>query len=367
MNIVADHLRLNEPSVVVWLAQSVELLEQADEEFEKAWRACGNRQVDIARFWGASDADLLDVRDGVIVAGLAKMHAFDVRDPAAMLKVADRASLTVIDEAHQAIAPTYSSVLTALQTKRQVNALLGLTATPGRTWSDIAEDKKLSDYFEGQKVALEVEGYDDPVTFLIDNGYLARPNFRVLCGTKIDLDNREFADVSRTQEVPDSFLEKLGRSAERNRVIVDAVRDLTTRHRRVLVFAPSVHSARLLRAILSMEGVEADFVSAETPGAERDRIVRKFRSGGTRPRVLLNFGVFTTGFDAPATSAAVIGRPTLSLVLYSQMVGRATRGPKAGGNAEAEILTVVDPDLPGFGSIAEAFMNWEDVWHERSC
>jgi hypothetical protein len=44
------------------------------------------------------------------------------------------------------------------------------------------------------------------------------------------------------------------------------------------------------------------------------------------------------------------------------MVGRAIRGPRAGGNAEAEIVTVVDGELPGFGSIGDAFMNWEDIW-----
>jgi superfamily II DNA or RNA helicase len=70
----------------------------------------------------------------------------------------------------------------------------------------------------------------------------------------------------------------------------------------------------------------------------------------------------TAGFDAPRTSAALIARPTKSLVLYSQMVGRAIRGPRAGGNKEAEIVTVVDRGLPGFGSVAEAFNNWEDVW-----
>jgi len=78
--------------------------------------------------------------------------------------------------------------------------------------------------------------------------------------------------------------------------------------------------------------------------------------------VMCNYGVLTTGFDAPEISAAVIARPTKSLVLYSQMVGRATRGIKAGGNETCTISTVVDTNLPGFGDIAEAFMNWEDVW-----
>jgi hypothetical protein len=44
------------------------------------------------------------------------------------------------------------------------------------------------------------------------------------------------------------------------------------------------------------------------------------------------------------------------------MAGRALRGTKQGGNAIAEIVSVVDTNLPGFGNIAEAFTNWEDVW-----
>ena len=80
------------------------------------------------------------------------------------------------------------------------------------------------------------------------------------------------------------------------------------------------------------------------------------------PFVLNNYGVLTTGFDAPKASAVVIARPTRSLVLYSQMIGRVIRGPKAGGTETCEIVTVVDPHLPGFGSVAEAFSNWEDAW-----
>jgi hypothetical protein len=44
------------------------------------------------------------------------------------------------------------------------------------------------------------------------------------------------------------------------------------------------------------------------------------------------------------------------------MVGRAIRGVKAGGNHEAEIVTVVDSNLPGFDHISNAFFNWEDIW-----
>ena len=91
-------------------------------------------------------------------------------------------------------------------------------------------------------------------------------------------------------------------------------------------------------------------------------MIQRYKNNDPEPRIICNYGVLTAGFDAPRTSAAVIARPTKSLVLYSQMVGRATRGPRAGGNAEAEIVTVVDTNLPGFGDMATAFGNWEDVW-----
>jgi superfamily II DNA or RNA helicase len=99
-----------------------------------------------------------------------------------------------------------------------------------------------------------------------------------------------------------------------------------------------------------------------TPKTERLRLIDEYKNEDAAPKILCNYGVLTTGFDAPQTSAAVIARPTRSLVLYSQMVGRAIRGPKAGGNTTAEIVTVVDSALPGFGNVAEAFKNWEDVW-----
>ena len=293
------------------------------------------------------------------------MSALDSRDPATVLRLADRVSLTIIDEAHQAIAPTYAAVLTALYSKRPQNALLGLTATPGRSWSDIGEDRKLSEYFDGRKVALEVAGYEDPVSFLIDQKYLARPLFRTLnSDAGLKLSDADVNELSSAIDLPEKILERLGTDTQRNLKILWAVEDLLTQHRRVIVFAPSVENARMLTAILSVRGHEAHVVTGVSNASERERSIRRFRSAANRSMVIVNYGVLTTGFDAPATSAAVIARPTRSLVLYSQMVGRATRGARAGGNNEAEIVTVVDPHLPGFGSLTEAFKNWEDVWNE---
>jgi superfamily II DNA or RNA helicase len=123
-----------------------------------------------------------------------------------------------------------------------------------------------------------------------------------------------------------------------------------------------VAHAKKVALLLDAIGIDSGIVIGDSSSSQRMRTIRKFRRKTNVPMVMCNYGVLTTGFDAPEISAAVIARPTKSLVLYSQMVGRATRGIKAGGNETCTISTVVDTNLPGFGDIAEAFMNWEDVW-----
>ena len=146
-------------------------------------------------------------------------------------------------------------------------------------------------------------------------------------------------------------------------VVLDAVESLLKAgHKRMLVFAASVELTRLLAAVLNMRGVEGYAITGGTSKQARSNAVRAFKSNVTQSIVLVNYGVLTTGFDAPKASAGVIARPTKSLVLYSQMIGRLIRGPKAGGTESCEVVTVVDTRLPGFGDIAEAFSNWEDIW-----
>lgn len=366
MHIIAQHMKSHGPTLICWLANSAELLDQAAEDFEKSWSVLGDRKVNIYRFWGDHQLDLETVQDGLLVAGLSKMHAAYKRNQNILMCLGDRTSLTVVDEAHQSIAPTYQSVIEGLSTKKLHSALLGLTATPGRSWANIEDDAKLSDFFGGEKITLSIEGYDDPVSFLMEEGYLARPTFRKIeCSNSFKPSKTEAQEIESNIELPEEILNKLIHSEERNYKIITNVEDLLTRHKRIVVFASSVSHASMLAAILVARNHKAQVITGETPKPRRERIIRSFKSNNDQSMVLCNYGVLTTGFDAPKTSAAVIARPTKSLVLYSQMVGRAIRGPKAGGSETAEILTIVDTTLPGFGSVEEAFHNWEDVWNEH--
>ncbi len=67
----------------------------------------------------------------------------------------------------------------------------------------------------------------------------------------------------------------------------------------------------------------AKTVSADMSKNDRTRILESFKAGHIK--VVVNVGILTTGFDFPALSTIVLARPTMSLALYYQMVGRAIR------------------------------------------
>jgi len=362
MHVVCRHLSKHPQAVIIWLANSEELCEQAAEEFNKAWSLLGNRSVDLFRFWGQKVLDVDKLKDGLLIAGFPKLHALARREIPRLAEIGDRTSLLVVDEAHQAIAPTYELIIQVLAA-RQINMpVLGLTATPGRTWNDPDKDRQLANFFDRKKVTLQVKGYHDPVEFLVSQGFLAAPTYRQIELSSETLTGYEIAQMAGDLDIPEHVLKMLAADERRSVKILREIEELYSRHPRTIVFATTVNHAQMLTAVLTAKGVNVRCVTGATSELNRTDAIAWFKSRAGESRVIINYGVLTTGFDAPQTSAALIARPTKSLVLYSQMVGRAIRGLRAGGNAKAEIVTIVDTDLPGFGDLATAFSNWEDVW-----
>ena len=356
---VACHLlnrRDDDDALIVWLASAEELCEQAAEELERAWSYLGNREAMAHRYWGDFDLDLRNLPSGFLVAGLTKLREAAARDRSLLVHLSRCAAGVIFDEAHKAIAPTYAFVTEQLLTDRP--PLLGLTATPGRTAQISDEDKALAEMFNHEKVAIDPRGHGNPVTFLITNGYLADPHFIPI---EFDAD----APVPESARVDDygwDLLEALGEDTRRTEKVVEVTASALLRHPRVLVFCPSVRNAEQCHRRMLDLGLRSQVVTANTPRERRQTIIGEFKADGGERLALFNYGVLTAGFDAPRTRCVIIARPTTSLVLYSQMAGRAMRGPRSGGNRQCEVYTVVDTNLPGFGSMAEAFMNWEDMW-----
>ena len=113
-----------------------------------------------------------------------------------------------------------------------------------------------------------------------------------------------------------------------------------------------------------MENINCAIVTGETNSIERRNSIEMFKDTASGLNIIINFGVLTTGFDAPKTKIAIISRPTTSIVLYHQMIGRVVRGEKQGGNKSCKVLTVVDTFLPGYKDLSDSFYFWEDIWND---
>ena len=91
----------------------------------------------------------------------------------------------------------------------------------------------------------------------------------------------------------------------------------------VLVFTRFIEEADNLVEKMKVKGINAAIVTGETPKKEREQILEDFKAG--RIKVVANVGTLTTGFDYPELDTIILARPTKSLALYYQMVGRAIR------------------------------------------
>ena len=125
-----------ERALIVWLASTEELCEQAADELEKAWMHLGLRSVHVHRYWGDRSLDLRTLPSGFLVTGLAKLRAASDSDHTLLAHLAQHAEAVIFDEAHQAVARTYAFVTEQLCSTRPP-----LLWPYGHPWADGRVDR----------------------------------------------------------------------------------------------------------------------------------------------------------------------------------------------------------------------------------
>lgn len=210
--------------------------------------------------------------------------------------------LLVLDEAYHAVSPTWRSVIDYFTMAKVV----GFTATPDR-----ADCQSLLEVFE-----------DCCFEYTIQEGL--RDGF--LCPIRqrfVHVDGLDFTEIRKeARDLNQGGLNNLLNNADRIRRMAEPTVELVG-NRSAIVFCVSVDHAYAFAECLRSLGRNAVAVDADTPDAEREEIEDRFRR--MKLQYLVNMGCFTEGFDAPPTAAIVMGRPTTSRALYTQMIGRGLR------------------------------------------
>lgn len=340
---------------VAWIAHTEELCEQAIEAFKNLWQAKASSSSQVVRLWANHVPSVMDVQGAFVVATFQKLVA--ARESTLFRFLKSNLEVVVVDEAHKVLAPTFREVTSALSGGPGCS-LVGLTATPGRGLDRQRENQELASLFNHNLVTPDLGA--NPLETLRGLRVLAQVHRRVIeTGVTLTLSAGDQTHVERAFDLPKSILETLSHNPSRNRVIVENVATEVAAGNPCVVFACTVEHARLLAAALTLRGVPAEYIDSTMRKGARRSVIERFRRGDFQ--VLTNFGILSTGFDAPRIRTVVIARPTASVVLYSQMVGRGLRGPLMGGGDRCTLVDVRD-NFENFGSVDDVYRVFDGFW-----
>ncbi|MFA0077035.1 DEAD/DEAH box helicase [Vibrio artabrorum] len=304
--VIAELARLAKGRVLV-LAHVKELVEQNHEKYE----GYGLKGSIFSAGLGRKETD-----QQVVFASVQSV----VRN---LDSFSNQFSLLVIDECHRVPdekTSSYQKVISHLRENNPGIKVLGLTATPyrlGMGWI-------YQYHTRGQVRSEEPRFFRDcifelPIRYLLDEGFLTPAHMIDAPVLSYDFSQLKPASTGRYKEAElDMVIEQSKRATPQ---IVDQIIELAKDKVGIMVFAATVRHAQEILGLLPES--ESSIVIGETPTLERDQIINNFKE--RKIKFLVNVSVLTTGFDAPHVDLIAILRPTESISLYQQIVGRGLR------------------------------------------
>lgn len=286
---------------VIWIAPTIELLDQAQKTFIELWNQ-----------FGAAPSVQLS-RNGNISASHAVWFATPQLVNSRISRLSNSWDGVIFDEAHQMQAETYQSAVQKIKEKNKI-FVIGLSATPGR--SNLDEISELANLFNNKLIISKSLG-SRPVKVLQSRGILSYLDFK--------------------------FLSPANSDEARLKSVYMLCQRLLSEDKKILVFMRTLKDAEALSIALKQKRLNAWFVegaNSDSSRASRINAFAKCKSG-----VLVNQKLLTTGYDCPSISDVVLGFKVGSPISFEQMVGRAARGPLTGGEKKSTIWQFDDHKL----------------------
>ncbi len=361
---VADYLRMprsvNENGTpdshkfIVWLVDRNELAEQAFQSFKKLWRMRGDREINGFRLFAGFEPEFQSEDGGVVFCGFDKFHAVlknpDHRSYSSIRFLIENTGVVIVDEAHHSLAETYFATI-----QKFVNIpfikLVGLSATPGTT--DYTTTQQLVELYSNDKITLRDENWKevgDSVRYLQERGYLAQLKTQLL---ETSFSSQE-VDAGR-------ILDELASDSERNERILEQIEIAHNNQESTLVFACTLDHVFALMIMCRYRDITTKFIVGEVDQSDRIQILEAFKNNEFY--VLINLDILSTGIDLPNINKIILARPISSPNLISQIIGRALRGPKNGGNPMNTIINLKD-NIINFPGASFLYNYYEEHWEK---
>jgi DNA repair protein RadD len=357
-NIRTSSSTLYDHNIYLWFTNSIELSQQAFDTFNELWRFKGDRSIGAHKLFGNTRTDeMYDAisRENVtiIFVGFQKFNSLfnsvNESDAKLLQLIRENNILSIIDEAHISIADTYDKSIEFV-TSFSRTKLIGLTATPGRN-SFVQGDndnKLLAAKFHSNIIQISFKNQNgkSPIDILQQEGFLAKVKITEIYNT---------SNISAKTPV-----EELAFDLERNKNLIKEIEERYSEGKSILIFSASTDHSVVIKLCLRTLNISSEIIDSNTDLSIRNSAIDEFKSG--KLKILINFGVLSTGFDAPILNCLVIARPISSIVLYSQILGRALRGRKNGGNDENEVIIIKDR-MVNYANPSFLYSYWSSFWN----
>jgi superfamily II DNA or RNA helicase len=331
--------------------------------------------------WDRFDIGVNDLKDGFLFVGIQKLTSIRKNNEPLFNEIVKRSQIIVVDEAHRAGAQETKSAINDLMVySGNKKSLIGLTATPGRL-GDV-ENELFKRMFDNKIIDIDTSILNqlnlskteadntlpevDIIKYFQNRGILSKLKRTPLTYGELTAAEISALKVHMTsngyRDITEEFLKTIAMNKRRNAVIVNKLIDLNNEHIPTIVFACSVEHGKMLSAALTMQGIKNGHVFGDMDPVERRNTIAKFKDMEDDLNILINYEVLTTGFDATNIRCVFITRPTNSVVLYSQMLGRGLRGPQMGGNEICELIDIED-NLEKYTNESQAFNFFSEYWN----
>lgn len=335
---------------VLWLAPSRELLDQAFIGLRLAWER-SPAAPDLVAFRCHELKEFPIVEEPAIYFSTPQMLVKRVSHRLRRLPAFD---FLLFDEAHHAVAPKFMDAMNRIRTVGgSLIPAVGLSATPGRSGEE--ETESLVRLFNKRLLTSKLL-FPNALIKLQDRGILAKLEFR-----KIELPSKLVGRVHVVESASQLSgpIRNLEVDPSRFKAILKTVSEIGEDNR-VLVFCGSISHANAVGLVLSRLGHETGIVTSRTPLIERSNLLSAFAKGELS--VLVNKSVLATGYDCPAVSHVILTMPIGSPILFEQIVGRVSRGPKIGGS-EIGTIWQIDNNLAIHGRPASYHRYRDYEWY----